>query len=181
MAVVLLTALPAQAGELRIVHYDVYGRSIAELRESLNENGPRNPRDLGGKRFHGWTDWRVDWTYKYTPSKQGCRFTEFTSALSGTMTLPRWTPIGGGAEKVARAFDTYVSALRRHEHGHYAIGAEAAAEIQALGHAFSVPSDCSTIANAFEMRAAAILEAYRAKELLYDRETEHGRTQGARF
>ena len=73
------------------------------------------------------------------------------------------------------------SALVKHEDGHKAIGTNAADYIRDAG--FKLPPEplCSELARSVDKMTSEILERYRQREREYDRDTDHGRTQGARF
>jgi predicted secreted Zn-dependent protease len=168
----------AHADAARLVYYNIVGSSASELRHQLDSN---RPLDKDGKRFDGHTDWRVTWTYRYEPAAEGCRFTEIHATVDGTIVLPRWTDGDHASNSLGRKWQAYAAALRVHEDGHYAHGVAAAKAIEDLGQAFHVPGNCSTIADAFNGRANAIVEQYKGMDATYDADTHHGQTQGAEF
>jgi predicted secreted Zn-dependent protease len=168
----------ARASGVEIVYYDITGNSAKEMRRQLNANGPLSER---GARVDGHTKWTVSWTFRYAPKAASCEFTAFRSTVEGTITLPRWVANGSISNALITRWQSYISALRIHENGHYAHGVKAAEEIDSLGQSFRVSGDCSTIAKKFSDQAATIIEKYRAADETYDRRTQLGRTQGVRF
>ena len=168
----------AYANDVQLVYYDIVGNSANSLRHELDINGPL---DKDGKRFDGLTKWHVTWTYRYAPTEAGCKFTEINTSVEGTTTLPRWVDGDSATNSLIRKWQNYIAALRLHEDGHYAHGVGAAKEIEDLGQSFHVSDNCSTIAKKFNDQASSILEKYMAMDAIYDHDTNHGQTQGARF
>lgn len=168
----------AVADAVRIVYYDVSGSTAGELRRDINAKGPVSKR---GGRVDGHTDWYVRWNFRYVPTTVGCRFSQFAVTVTGEMILPRWQAGERGSDALAMKWQAYRSALRVHEDGHYTHGMRAADEINALGQGFHLSESCSRIGQAFNERANAILDKYRAADIQYDADTRHGRTQGTVF
>ena len=161
-----------------IVYYDIVGDSAKELRRQMDANGP-----LGedGKRMDGYTHWNVAWTYGYMPAAGGCKFTELEITLTATITLPRWTPGDDTSRALVKKWQSFISALRVHEDGHYSHGRMAAEEIKSLGQSLRTSDDCSTMAKLFDDQVHSILEKYKVADVAYDADTKHGETQGAIF
>jgi len=179
MAVVLAAAwTAASADDARFVYYDVAGHTATKLRQELDVKGPL---DRNGKRFDGRTTWRLNWTYRYAPDGNGCRFTGMSASLAGTIILPRWTHSEHASHSLVKKWDGYLAALRIHEEGHYAHGVAAKREVETLGQSFRIPGDCKEIARIFNDEASAIVARYMALDVTYDRDTGHGETQGATF
>lgn len=178
-AVLLAVAWTAvRADDASLVYYDVAGHTAAKLRHELDAKGPP---DSAGHRFDGQTLWRVNWSYRYAPDGHGCRFTRMSTSLTGTIVLPRWTDADQASSSLVSQWDQYLVALRRHEDGHYAHGVAARDAIQALGESFHIPGDCTEIARIFNGEANALLARYASQDVDYDRDTDHGKNQGATF
>lgn len=167
----------AHADDARIVYYDVAGDSAQALRHELNNKGPLDH----GQRFDAYTWWHVTWKYSYVATKDGCKFTEISTSLDGSIELPRWEPASGASDSLLKEWERYMTALRIHEDGHYAHGVAARDEIQALGESFQIAGSCTAIAKAFNDRAGSVVDRYAAMDLQYDRDTAHGKSQGATF
>lgn len=173
-----LASLTAYGGGPTIVYYDIVGNTERDLRRELDNKGPVDDGP-GGVKFDGHTRWYVNWSYRYRPVRNGCMLTGVEVTTSGVITLPRWNG-AGNSDRLSNAWQQYMESLRLHEDGHYANGVMAAQEIDRLGQSFRARS-CENISVDFDRRAAEIIEKYRAADVAYDRETDHGRTQGARF
>ncbi|MEO9080351.1 MAG: DUF922 domain-containing protein [Rhodanobacter sp.] len=177
LVVLAITWTVAYADDAKLVYYDVAGDSARALRQDLNSKGPLD----NGKRFDAETLWHVRWKYLYAPAGSGCKFTQMSTSLDGTIEFPRWEHTGFVEGPLRRKWKSYVAALRVHEDGHYAHGVAARQEIQALGESFQIAGSCTTIVKTFNDEAAAILAKYQAMDLKYDQDTGHGKSQGAIF
>lgn len=177
LVVLAMTWTVACADDAKLVHYNVTGDSARTLRQDLNSKGPLDH----GKRFDAYTLWHVTWKYLYAPVGNGCKLTQMSTSVDGTITMPRWEHTGSVSGSLERKWKTYLAALRMHEDGHYAHGMAAREEIQALGQSFQIAGSCTTIAKIFNDKAASIMDKYGAMDVKYDHDTGNGRTQGAVF
>jgi predicted secreted Zn-dependent protease len=80
-------AEPATVSET-FEYYEVTGSTVAELRASLDGNGPRKSRS--GRPSAGFTQWNVEWSYLWTTTSDECRLTRVSTTLTVATTLPRW-------------------------------------------------------------------------------------------
>lgn len=177
-AVVMALAAPAaHAQNAQIAYYDIVGNNANELRRQMDAKGPLD----GGKRYDAHTEWNIKWNYRYRPTASGCELADVTVSLSGTILLPRWVDANGASDALVQKWDRYVAALRLHEDGHYAHGEGAAQEIEALAKSFHGSGDCPAMTSEFKDQVRAIIAKYKALDVEYDRETDHGRAQGAEF
>lgn len=168
----------AYGRDATIVYYDITGNSAHALRRQLNAKGPL---DVSGKRFDAYTRWRVQWHDRYRPTASGCEFTSVTVSVEGTIIMPRWADESDAPQALEQDWNRYVAALHRHEQGHYVHGLDAAREIGALGQSFHAAGDCPAFVADFNRQASAIIKRYAAMDETYDRDTDHGKTQGAVF
>lgn len=130
-----------------------------------------------GKVFHGYTKWYVKWNYRWNEAPDGsCRITRVDTSVEGTITLPKL--VGGTGAQRAR-FDTYLTALRTHEEGHYAFARQAGREIDGKIAALPAMRTCKVLEAEANGLGYRILDTYTTREKQYDRDTDHGRTQGA--
>ena len=205
LAAPLAAALPARGGENapgedgdpreaelaavpRAVRTDLYaveGRTRREVQASIRARGPvsHEPGDGGDVVFAGRTEWRVDWACATLATPAGVTLRGFDVFVQVRHTLPRWDrPAGANAATVA-AWDRYLTNLAAHERGHAELGlAAAAAMLAALAPALATDSPtawteptAAALADRLDARCERILEIYRAREVDYDRLTDHGR------
>lgn len=182
-AAALLTALlaaPAFAEiseDFAIRHYDVDARKGRSLNDAVVASSPINATGASGRRFHGYTDWYIKWSWRHRYEADGrCRITSVIVALTGSILLPRLT---SGTASQHATFDRYLTALREHEEGHRRIAQEAARDIERTLLMLPEYPDCRQLEADAHARARARLDAHVEREKAYDRDTGHGRTQGA--
>ena len=165
-------------GAERTKYYDVAGQSATELRESLNRHRSVDP---DGMPHDAVTLWYARWQYRTATSGRGCAVASFEVSLEIVTTLPRWTNEAAAPSSLVARWRSYYEALLRHEDGHKAIAKETAAAIRTAGTNVQSSSSCAELAGAIDKVANDVLKEYREKQRQYDKETQHGRTQGARF
>jgi len=172
-----LTAAPVRAEVHEVLDYDHYdaqaqpGRTLAA---AINDASPFRP---DGQVYHSATAWYLDWKVRPEPTVDGrCRVGEVRVALHGEMTLPR---LVGGTAAQQRRFDAYLARLREHELGHYEIGREAAHELEKEFYALPSASTCADLQSKARDQGARLLPRYEEMGDEYDRQTQHGKTQGA--
>lgn len=158
--------------------YVIDGNSVRSIRSALEKNGPMGE---DGKRYHGYTTWRVSWNFSYAPTAGSCAIRSVQVDTSAVMTLPRLAEPGALPDSVRIKWNSYSAALRAHEDGHRAIALAAADEIRRRLSQLANSGGCKALADDANRTAQAILADFRVRERLYDRDTEHGATEGARF
>lgn len=159
--------------QLRYDYYNVKPRAGETLMSALSRSSDIRQ---GGNIFHGYTRWSVYWYYKVEKTANRlCRLDEIRVEIEGRITLPQ---LDGGTASMRRRFNEYAAALHRHELGHFAFAQQAGEEIdRALQR--TAEAGCRELKNQANDSAYRILNRYQQQEDAYDRETQHGRTQGA--
>lgn len=170
-------SLSAQAQveeQLQYQYYDVTVAAGESLRQALSQASTIRQNE---QVYHAYTRWGVTWNYWWQEAHDGrCRLTLSRTRLSAHVTLPR---LGGGDARQRQRFAHYLQALREHELGHYRIGQAAAAAIDAALLATPEYPSCTEMQAQANQRANAILQQHIERERSFDRDTGHGRTQGA--
>ena len=177
----VLAALTGAAGARAEVHetldtghYEARARPGHSLALALNDASPFRP---GNQVFHSATAWTLDWTVRPEATPDGrCRSAEVRIDLRGEMLLPR---LLGGSQAQQDRFESYLSRLREHELGHFEIGREAARELEQSLYGLAPARTCDQLQSAARAQGARVLPKYEALGDAYDRQTQHGRTQGA--
>jgi predicted secreted Zn-dependent protease len=182
MSVVLgiwvLPAQPAVDVNDQVEHYMIEGATPPDLRREMSTKGPQGKE---GRRFDGHTRWYVSWRYQYKNIGGGCAIASVTTKVKSTITLPQWRNESRADGTTRALWSRYLAALELHEQGHRRHGVDAAHEIDLAIAAMPSAGSCDALgtnANALGMR---ILQKYQQRDLDYDRDTNHGATQGARF
>lgn len=158
----------------RTIHYHVAGATVEELAASLDASALR----VDGRPFRGTTDWNVHWRFRYGPDGTGCRVTDVDVDLRVTTTVPRWDPPAEAERDLALRWAAYREALDAHEAGHRDLAVAAANEVRRTLAGLRTAS-CAGMSEEANARGRWVVERYRAEQRRYDRETGHGRTQGA--
>jgi predicted secreted Zn-dependent protease len=158
--------------------YLVRGDSAEEIRASLDRLGPIDPAD--GRRYDAFTRWQLEWRFDSRNSWQGCEITRVWTQLKVTMTLPRHGSPSALPEELRQEWTRYLQRLAAHEEGHVRIPSDAARELEIALDRLRRP-DCHALEQEVQRLGNAALQRARAQERRYDVETDHGRSQGARF
>ena len=157
-------------------YYPLDGATTIELGSQMRQRGPK---DASGKSWGGMTQQEWNWEYRLTGTAKSCALQSFTVSVETTITMPRWTPPANAAPKLRDQWTTYYNALLFHEDGHRKIGLTAMRRLlqqaQTLPPAPTCPALRATLDNAAK-QASAWAEQ---ENIAYDRETQHGLTQGA--
>lgn len=167
------------------------GRVTAEIKESLTYDyypvrvsasetlsaalHRATPIREEGRRYHGYAHWSVDWSFWWRGSAQSCHIDRVEVRLQGRIQLPK---LEGGDADQRRQFTRYLAALEKHEVGHIGFGQRAAREIEWGIHRLAEAPSCNELEASANQIGHRIMRYYQDLEDRYDRDTEHGRTQG---
>lgn len=152
-------------------YYDIYGSSVAELREQIRRLGPGGGDDA-------LTVWDLEWTFGDSRTMDGCALRDVRVTLTLTTTLPRWTPPQDAAPAVVQAWRDYLQHVRLHEGGHRQIAERNARDLLAALTGMHGPGGCDALRTQASRTAEQIVADGRARNRAYDVETKHGQTQG---
>ena len=152
-----------------MVYYAVGGTTPAQVRERMDARAPRSPDGYPGDAFARW-EFRWNWPGYGSSS---CSLSQAKVTLKVTVSFPRWTHPKAAPASLVTAWARYSRALAKHEQGHVdRVRARYPAVVRAIKNA-----TCGT-ANAAALRQLSVI---RKGDVAYDKATEHGATQGARF
>lgn len=158
--------------------YNVTGTDSKAMWQSISANGPKGD---DGRVFAGRTDWNLGYRYQTRFRDGQCRVSTVTTRLAVVMHMPRWQDEGRAPRALRDRWQRYVAALREHENGHRDNGVAATAEVQARVSDLPPQPDCGSFDAQARTVANEIVARYVERDREYDRRTEHGLTQGARF
>lgn len=149
--------------------YPVGGATSGQIVASLRQRGPG--------RFWAQTRWSIGWTYESAEVGASCRSDAVVVTLNLTFVFPRWRA-PAGASAATRAWWSRTRAdLRRHESGHLRIAEGASRQLLlALAHLGAFPS-CGRLRHVADARARAAYRRGVELQRIYDRVTDHGRSQ----
>ena len=178
LALLLLALGPSTPTvEERTEYYDVAGSSDAELRAAINA---RRPKDGDGVQHDAVTNWDVRWTYRYVTSDQGCALQSLSIRLEVLTIMPRWSTRQAGT-MLEQRWNKFVAALDIHETEHQQIALRAANRVHERLSAIAEARTCPLLEESLNSTGRALLDQFRGEDKEYDRRTNHGASQGARF
>lgn len=167
------TAQASVQAQLEYRNYQAYAQRGKSLFQAM---AAATPFHENGRPFLGNTSREIHWQLHWRDNGRGmCRIEDVRVSLQTTITLPQLNNVDLDRQS---EYTRYYTALRIHETGHYRIEQEMANELdRALASLPEAP--CTTIENAANARGNEIVRGYDHREVQYDAETDHGRTQGA--
>jgi predicted secreted Zn-dependent protease len=157
--------------------YPVVGSTVGELRAVIEALG----HSRGSGTFAAFTDWEVAWDYSIEGAAGEFRATVPRVGVRATITIPRWRPPRSAALALREQWCRYLAAIELHEQGHVALAIEAGRGVITRLEGLPLFADAQALRRAADAAARAAIAAARARENVYDEETGHGATQGARF
>ena len=155
---------------VEIVHYEVSGDSLFEIRRALNRVRPRDPTD--GQRVDALASWYIQWRWPVR-GDGGCDLARAEIRFSGRVRMPRLVETARTPDAVRRRWRAYVAVLERHEANHIRRAWLSRNRVLAAIRA----SSCASA----DRDARAALAALVRQDRDYDRTTRHGLTEGAHF
>jgi len=149
--------------------YTVKGDTIDEL---MNQT-----QHIKGK-WAAYTEWYTTWFLSVEEGDEECFVTHGDTGLQATITYPKWKQPRDADPDVVTEWERFMASLRVHEEGHVTIALQGADAIDdRLDQGFSAPT-CEMAAQMADDKATEILERYNDKSVKYDKDTDHGATQG---
>ena len=163
-------ALPFDFTET-VAYYDFEGTTAQEMRAQIAPQQPQPGIDAEAI-------WEIGWSFE---SPDNCYTASWSLQLDVTYRFPRWTPSEDADPRLASAWDAYVDALWCHEYGHTDIGVAATLAAQQALEAIGPQFSCAALQIVADRTFNRVVRQYLDEEALYDRNTNHGETTGARF
>jgi predicted secreted Zn-dependent protease len=155
---------------LELAYYDVSGRTVEEIRRSIDSRQPRDPND--GTRVAALSTWSMHWSWRVRAGG-GCDLSRPSIEFRARTLLPRLVSEGDLTADLRARWRTFLAAVHAHEARHVRYAYEHRKDVAAAIKA----SDCESAGAA----AAAAVRAIAQRDIDYDRATHHGATEGAVF
>ncbi|GAA5157457.1 hypothetical protein GCM10025770_00700 [Viridibacterium curvum] len=160
--------------ELTYNYYTAVATAGQPLHGALDAASPIRENDLV---FHGHTRWDVTWHFRWANESDGrCHITAATVTLKSVIRLPL---LRADSLKRQQLFDRYLESLRKHELGHHQIGRDAAKAVEQEILSQPEMRTCKLLEQTINQRATDLIAGFNSRNLTYDQQTEHGKTQGA--
>ena len=158
------------------VHYRVTGETSGEILASMTSNGPTE----GERRYFGLTTSEVAFKYQLNQVKGSCNLINIGVKTRIIVTLPEHREVRRMDDELERQWLAFEKSLLEHERGHVSASKETSRriynELSNLRQESCVGMENRL--NGVVDRLMAESEAYQDK---YDRDTDHGATQGAQW
>lgn len=155
--------------DLTLQGYEVEGRSPRSLRDAIDR---RRPRDrASGERHDARTQWNYQTRWRVGADGQ-CIPATATVALTLTMVLPDLASREGLSGREQADWDRYFAALVAHEGNHGRIAVAGQEQMQAAMRASPTCEAMNAVVGAANAEVSAASRTY-------DRQTDHGRREGA--
>lgn len=174
LAVLCINANAAPIATVKESYYSINGMTAQELRAQMRKLGPTE----NYSPYDAYTKYYVKWRYHLSQSSGGCRLTNIRVTVDTTYTFPRWENYNSGSARLQANWNHYFTKLRAHERAHGAHGTNAANEIDAMLSRLPVMADCDELSRKADSQAYTILGKYQRADGEYDRDTNHGISEG---
>jgi predicted secreted Zn-dependent protease len=161
------------------VYYKVVGENRSDLRKQLNELGPITKNE----RYDAQVTWSISWTYNWSApaNKKSCKIDEVHVIATIQMTLPQWEDELLFDIDLQSQWDDYLKNLITHEQGHVENGKKAAQEVEEVLLQVPEQYNCDLLNSEIDRVANKIINTHNDWDVTYDKDTQHGKTQGAVF
>lgn len=160
---------PIKIDGATIAYYDIYGDSEDALRNYLSQHSPVY---YNGRAVDAITNWYIGWWWEGYGTET-CDLTTASVWYRAIVVFPRWSPPSSASEMLSTQWQAYSLALAQHELGHI--------EIAKAGTSQILNTIKSATCESAEKQAQSKLAEIRRLDEQYDKETDYGATQGARF
>lgn len=94
-------------------------------------------------------------------------------------TMPRWKPEGEPDASLVLEWNRFLEAVWRHERGHARHGLAARRDAERILRNLGVFPSCEELEASANTAIDQVFNKWRARDRAYDRETNHGASQGA--
>lgn len=159
--------------------FDVYGGSASELSASLRGSGPYDAVTQTWR--WGRCNWGISWEFTYEEDDDQCAIDTFLLKLDSKFDLPRWRSRDSAPADFRAKWDRFEKALRLHEEGHRSNAILATKALATKLRAMAPQKDCETLDRELSALRARVMAEYTRLDEAYDRATDHGISQGAKF
>ena len=164
----------------RVEFYGIQGRSAEQLVREMRTKSP--PPAFGGPTYFARAETYFTWDLNLETLDDGsCGIEAFEVKVDVLYTLPKWTDKERGSKRLVQYWDEFEKNLFIHEQGHGDIALEIAVDMaQAIAKTESSEA-CKDLIDTASENANLVLKESRSRQREYDKETGHGKTQGAYF
>lgn len=160
----------------QVQHYQVSGRTTAEISASVFHNTPVR---MNGGKFGAVTRNEFNTGYSaVATSRGGCEVKNARVILNSTVVLPKLV-VNGQSRVVLAEFERYLGALRAHEKMHANNGKHTAETVLARLYSFKADMPCREMRVRLDRAVEQLIKNMGIWDQQLDAQTEHGKSQGA--
>lgn len=149
-----------------IVTYDITGKTVPELLQSIARNGPR--LDQPGRHSVARAVPKFSWNWNLAASPAGCRIVEARVALAVTMHMPRWQDRDLAPAALQAEWDRYYADVLEHERRHAAISRRTAQAIERTIRSLPVKPTCLELRATIRPAVEAVVRQHDAEQAALD-------------
>ena len=154
-------------------YYQVKAESTKTLLAAINNASPVRHK---GEVRHGYTETHVKWNYRWKEANGICRIKHVSVDLTVTYTLPELTTTSAATR---RTWNQWFAKLLMHERGHKTVAFKVAEEIETALYELPAMATCQQLSDLANSTAYALLDQAQPRHDQYDKDTNHGETEGA--
>lgn len=155
------------------VFYSVNAKTKETLLATINNATPIRE---DGEVFHGHTKWNINWRFWWKSNSSQCRINKVEASLILTLTMPKLVSTD---EQVKQVWSNWYPNLLTHEIGHINLAKATIKEIEKSLLAIPTQSSCQRLEQTANTLAQQKMTELSKASKKYDRETNHGESQGA--
>jgi predicted secreted Zn-dependent protease len=163
--------------QIEVKRYLVSGCSANDIWGSIVRNMPLE----AGNGFAGITDSHQDVAYTATSASNSCTVKSATITLKSTIFVPELANSNGMDQALLAKWNAFVAGIQKHEPGHVDISLNGAKELQRTIEALAPAATCQALQTSMLAAQDRVAASVNAKNLSYDKDTNHGYTQGPMF
>ena len=159
-------------------YYTVYGYTASQVRTQLNQCSGATQ---GASTYDALTNWWTNFAYNYYAKSSGlCALKDVAVGEHITFEFPQWSNTVNAEAGLNSKWQTYMSNLTTHEHGHRDLALQYSSTLYS-GLVNFPDTNCGSIVQSANDYGNGIIASLNQVEANYDAQTNHGATQGATF
>ncbi len=182
-AVFLLTSTEVSAQHVSINEqlefYGIQGRTPKRLLREMQKKAP--PPAFGGADRFARAQSLFSWDLSFEFAGDLCKTEGSDVTVDMLYILPKWTNKERGSPELVLYWEEFEKNVFAHEQGHGDVALEVAADMARAILNTAPNEDCKVVMDAARLATHEVLRTAKDRQKAYDKQTQHGKTQGAYF